>query len=848
MSFNAFTLTCVYEKTSDPRDKDRFNIQCVECYHPNIYMGTKQGTVHHLLISSVHPSSNQTYAKEARVKKFSSSPVNRIRLVPIYNHLLALSNRTVTVLNMFSLETNPSFKKIQNVSQFELSQEEDKVQMVTCSSQKKVIRVLAVGVDHWDVLKEIPLAQEPVELAVDVCSACVCVGTSEQYLLCDLHTGHREALFQHGHSRLQVLVSAVGGGEFLLNGPGGLGLFVLASGVCQRPPLHWSPEVLAACMCPPYALSLQACELVVYSLLDQQCKQTVSVRGALGMVPTTDGAVVFTDRSVYTVWMSPVQEQVQRLVEQERLEEALLLLDSPQAHAVDPHRELQRSVTCQAGFHHFFQERFSETTPLFIKGELDPRELLHLFPDLHATLPEHFHPQIDHHTRAQDLRELWRTDPDTKHRYLRFLIDYLRAVRSRSAEPDLWSGCGAEEVDCALLWLYVQTADSDGLVQLVANPNACARERCEPVLTQHNRFFALGFLYQSHGKYEDAIQSWVDLAEGVHTDPSCPLSRSEVLELVVSSLRQLEDTDIVWKYAPWILHNNQETGVQIFTKPPAQAHFPPDQVLPLLETYPQARIKYLEFLIHETNSEEAGHHTHLALAYVSQSLQSHEDTETRRKLQDLLWESQCYDVSTVYDQIKPTSLHIEKAILLGRTGDHRGALSLLVQDCPDPTAAEEYCCRLSTDRSLQTTQELLLNLLNIYLTSEGRSPAALDLLQKYPQVLSGEKVLEVMPESWSVQLLSGFLVESIREMFHQSRLKKVQRALEQARLLRHKAFWIQASNTMLKLDGKQPCLLCRKPVTSPLFVHTPSGGLLHLDCANNSGTTPPTCTVPSSVK
>uniref|UniRef100_A0A3B4AF46 CNH domain-containing protein n=1 Tax=Periophthalmus magnuspinnatus TaxID=409849 RepID=A0A3B4AF46_9GOBI len=816
MSFNAFTLTCVYEKTSDPRDKDRFNIQCVECYHPNIYMGTKQGTVHHLLISSVHPSSNQTYAKEARVKKFSSSPVNRIRLVPIYNHLLALSNRTVTVLNMFSLETNPSFKKIQNVSQFELSQEEDKVQMVTCSSQKKVIRVLAVGVDHWDVLKvSIPLAQEPVELAVDVCSACVCVGTSEQYLLCDLHTGHREALFQHGHSRLQVLVSAVGGGEFLLNGPGGLGLFVLASGVCQRPPLHWSPEVLAACMCPPYALSLQACELVVYSLLDQQCKQTVSVRGALGMVPTTDGAVVFTDRSVYTVWMSPVQEQVQRLVEQERLEEALLLLDSPQAHAVDPHRVINLSVT--TCYLHFF---------FFSKGELDPRELLHLFPDLHATLPEHFHPQIDHHTRAQDLRELWRTDPDTKHRYLRFLIDYLRAVRSRSAEPDLWSGCGAEEVDCALLWLYVQTADSDGLVQLVANPNACAKVMYVVKTNRiffHDRFFALGFLYQSHGKYEDAIQV-MTFTEGVHTDPSCPLSRSEVLELVVSSLRQLEDTDIVWKYAPWILHNNQETGVQIFTKPPAQAHFPPDQVLSLLETYPQARIKYLEFLIHETNSEEAGHHTHLALAYVSQSLQSHEDTETRRKLQDLLWESQCYDVSTVYDQIKPTSLHIEKAILLGRTGDHRGALSLLVQDCPDPTAAEEYCY------------------------SEGRSPAALDLLQKYPQVLSGEKVLEVMPESWSVQLLSGFLVESIREMFHQSRLKKVQRALEQARLLRHKAFWIQASNTMLKLDGKQPCLLCRKPVTSPLFVHTPSGGLLHLDCANNSGTTPPTCTVPSSVK
>ncbi|KAJ0063042.1 hypothetical protein NL108_010629, partial [Boleophthalmus pectinirostris] len=776
MSINAFTLSCVYEKTLDPRDKDRFSIQCLECYHPNIYMGTKQGTVHHLLISTnVHPSSCQTYTKEARVKKLSSSPVARIRLVPVYNHLLALSNRAVTTLNMFSLETNASFKKIQNVSQFEVSQREDTVQMVTCSSQKRVIRVLAVEVDRWDVLKEIPLAQEPLELAVDVCSACACVGTSEQYLLCDLTTGHREALFQHGHSRQQVLVSSVGGGEFLLNGPGGLGLFVMASGMCQRPPLHWSPGVLAACLCPPYALSLQDSELAVYSLLDQQRKQTVSVRGALGMEPTADGVVLFTDRAVYTVSMTPLSEQVLRLVEEERLEEALLLLEALPTQ--DPHRELQKTITCQAGFHHFFRERFSEATHLFIKGELDPRELLHLFPDLSSTLLGDFHSQMDHRTRAQDLRELWRTDPESQRRYLGFLIEYLRAVRRSGVD------CGEEVVDCALLWLYVQTADSDGLVELVRNPNACALEKCEPVLTQDNRYKC--FIHT----IEVMHVSWAELAEGVHTDPSCPLSPPEVLELMVSSVRRLEDADSVWKYTERILRNSQEAGVQIFTKPPARVHFPPEKVLTLLETFPQARIMYLEFLVHEMNSEEAGHHTHLALAYVSQSLQSQEDTETRGKLQDLLWESQRYDVSAVYDHVKPTALHIEKAVLLARTGDHRGALSLLVHDCPDPAAAEDFCCRLSTNKNLQSTQEPLLHLLHIYLTSEGHSPAALDLLQKYPQQLSGEKVLEVLPESWSIQLLSGFLVGSMREMFHQSRMKRVERALEHSRLLRHKAFW-----------------------------------------------------------
>ncbi|KAK7877110.1 hypothetical protein WMY93_032190 [Mugilogobius chulae] len=767
MAFEVFTISCVYEKTFEAREKDKFCIQSLEFYHPNLYIGTKQGSIHHLVLStSVSPSSN---AKEIRVKNITSSPVMRIRLVPVYNHLLVLSNRTVVALNVFSLETNQSFKKIQNVSQLELLQRDDSVQMVTCSSQKKTVRVLAVGLDRWEVLKEIPLVHEPLALAVDGTSACV--GTSESYLLCDLQTGHRDDLFQHRHSRQQqqqVLVSSVGGGEFLLNGPGGLGLFVTASGVCQRPPLHWSSGVLAACACPPYALCLQVHELLVYSLLDQQCKQSMSVRGGLGLVPTADGALVFTDRGVFSVLSVPLQEQVHRLMEQERLDEALLLLESEHSHTLDLHGELHRTVMCRAGFCHFYQQRFTEATDLFIKGELDPRELLHLFPDLRCFLPGHFHSSMNHQqhhqSQARVLQELWRTEPELRRRYLGFLADFLRAARRSS--PELRA-----DVDSALLWLFVQTADSPSLVQLLESPNACELDTCEAVLTRNDRYrcgnvgllhverrdslcwlflcqiLALGLLYQSHGRYEEAVQQTVST-----TDPSCPLSCSELLEFTVSRLSQLEDTDTVWKYAPWALHHDQETGVQIFTQRPAQIQLPSEQVLSLLQTHPQARIKYLEFLLHDMKSEEAGHHTHLALAYMSQTLQNQQYSETRRKLQELLWDSKCYDVSAVNEQAKSTSLHTERAILLGRTGDHRGALSLLVQDCPEPAAAEEYCCRLSTD------QDLMLHLLHLYLTSEGRSAAALDLLKKYPEVLSGQRVLEVLPEAWSVQLLSGFLL------------------------------------------------------------------------------------------
>lgn len=49
--------------------------------------------------------------------------------------------------------------------------------------------------------------------------------------------------------------------------------------------------------------------------------------------------------------------------------------------------------------------------------------------------------------------------------------------------------------------------------------------------------------------------------------------------------------------------------------------------------------------------QEEGHHNRLALAYVTQTMQEKEETDckkTREKLQQQLWESKFYDVSTVY--------------------------------------------------------------------------------------------------------------------------------------------------------------------------------------------------------
>ncbi|KAM6912597.1 transforming growth factor-beta receptor-associated protein 1 [Xenentodon cancila] len=834
MVFRAFAQVHVYEKQRVSKEKDKSGIQCLECFDRNVYIGTKDATVQHLILSNSTNgvlSSGRSNTREGRARKLGSSgSVVQLRAVPLLNHLLVLWDRSVTALNMFSLEPVPALTKIQHVSLFEVCHSSPEtqgacVQMVTSSSRRAVIQIHVVGVGRWEVVKEVPLLQEPVALAVD--GASVCVATVHRYVICNIDTGSTEELFSHNLRRQHAFVASVGRGEFLLNGPEYLGVFAMKTGTCQRPPLQWPREVLAVGVCFPYILALEPQMLSVYSMLDQQCKQTLSLSGGQGLLSTSDGVLAFTERDVFSLNPVPFEEQIRELLGHDRVEEALVLLNGLQSYyPLDTYKELQKAITCLAGFVHFYQEDFAVARDLFIKGELDPREIIHACLHMWPCLSAGFQSQFDRVNNRRDLKVIWQEDRETFHRYLAFLGDFLREVRGTARGL----AC-IKQVDGALLWLYVQLEDAESLQQLVDFPNECSLEHCVPVLEQHNRFFALGSLYESHGVHTDAIETWLKIVDGIYKDPTC----SDVYGRIVKTLSQLKDRETVWAFADWTLQRNQKVGVQIFTKRPPDDQFENCGVLALLEKYPRALLLYLEFLICNLNSKEERYHSRLILGYVAEALQEQLETEsdvreTRAKLQQLLWESKFYDASAVYERIKSTRLHLEKAILLGRTGDHPQALQLLVHQERDLQAAEAYCCRAARDQD----SEVLFTLLQIYLSSPDLTGAALDLLKNHPQAFVAEKVIQLLPDSWSVQLASHSIIGALRRTFHQRQMLRVQKGLAQAELLRNKVIWMQASKTKIRVNGEQSCSVCQKNLTEPQFSRDPRGELMHTSCARST--------------
>lgn len=144
------------------------------------------------------------------------------------------------------------------------------------------------------------------------------------------------------------------------------------------------------------------------------------------------------------------------------------------------------------------------------------------------------------------------------------------------------------------------------------------------------------------------------------------------------------------------------------------------------------------------------------------------------------------------ESVRSTPLHAARAILLCRAGKHHEALRVMVEEVRDPQAAEAFCCLAARGRDADLRPTLLLSLLQIYLGCEEHLGAAADLINNNPQVLAAEQVVRQLPGSWSVQLVSQFLVGSLRETLHQRRMASLQTALSQAELTRHKVIWVSS--------------------------------------------------------
>ena len=385
------------------------------------------------------------------------------------------------------------------------------------------------------------------------------------------------------------------------------------------------------------------------------------------------------------------------------------------------------------------------------------------------------------------------------------------------------------------------------LYTLVDNGIDCF-ERGVALLEQYQRFYVLSRLYQSRKMVGKVLETWRRIIEGA-PDAGNELRDGE--NEVRRYLAKIRDISLIHEYGTWLARRNAKLGVQVFADDNSRVKFMPGEVVRMLkEQAPDAVKVYLEHLVFGKKqvqyanrlityyldsvlhvldtSEEA--RAILAQSYESyRALQSPKPTyrqfiidnavpvtwwQDRLRLLELLGGSHgadfSYDLTSILSRIEPFEHYLvpESIILDGRQGRHQRALGLLTHGLGDYHTAINYCLmggasifhpisgtltpNAASAREDQAT--LFGYLLTEFLQIEdasNRLERTSELLERFGSWYDVTEVLGMIPESWSVELLSGFLVGAFRRLVHDKYEAMVVKALSGAENLQVAAAFVE---------------------------------------------------------
>ncbi|TKA55669.1 hypothetical protein B0A49_12683 [Cryomyces minteri] len=390
-------------------------------------------------------------------------------------------------------------------------------------------------------------------------------------------------------------------------------------------------------------------------------------------------------------------------------------------------------------------------------------------------------------------------------------------------------------------------AELNGIVDDREHGIACF-DRAVELLEGSKRLYVLSRLYQSRRLYAKVLATWRRIIDG-EPDEGGEFTDGE--QEVRKYLIKMRDVDIVEEYGAWLANRNPRLGVQVFADDNSRVKFQPAQAEVLLKNRAPGAVKYyLEHLLTQyandlitfyldTVLDELGsnsdarsmllqtYESYRALRppkptyrqFITENAINADWWQNRLRLLQLLGGSQHvasqYDVPAILARLAPYEQELvpEMIILSGRQGRHEEALRLLTHGLGDFDTAIRYCLLggssifhpgsgLLPKDSIPSTEEqatLFGHLLHEFLRIEDlgdRIERVCELLERFGGWFDLAGVLSLIPDSWSIELVSEFIISALRRLVRERSETMVVKALSGAQSLRANADFIDKTETL----------------------------------------------------
>ncbi|CAO3630338.1 unnamed protein product [Cunninghamella echinulata] len=357
--------------------------------------------------------------------------------------------------------------------------------------------------------------------------------------------------------------------------------------------------------------------------------------------------LVYGSTSVMAQIITPLVMQVDNLIDENRLEEAMEMTDQARNTLSTTNNLHVDRMRCEIDF--IYQKCgllmlkltvFEDAFNLLLKGNVDPRLVIQLFGDRIYTV----HHDKDHPILLFDgLRTLLeqvksiddiissngvnqspeqanKTSSSNNEMYHVLLENakealqiYLLAERGKRRDILGKGNFMCIAIDTALLKLYIINEDRTMIYRLLKEPNDCDISISKEALIQAKRYYALILFYKSKKMIEELLNLWTKIYQGDLSDQDF----NEGLDSIKQILLEYNHLplELVMKYIWWVMDQNPKEAVDIIIKSPLSLEMDSNMILKKLKNSEVAKI-YLEHLVIERKSKNPEHHTSLACALI----------------------------------------------------------------------------------------------------------------------------------------------------------------------------------------------------------------------------------------
>lgn len=429
-----------------------------------------------------------------------------------------------------------------------------------------------------------------------------------------------------------------------------------------------------------------------------------------------------------------------------------------------------------------------------------------------------------------------------------------KGMASNTDDRDAHSLFTVVEIALLRILLEMDVGEAGGKLQAFFRDTVENPEEICNLLEENNQWIYLADLQAKTSNHKQVLTIWRKLVDGELTDTRYA---HDGISKINDYLLNFGNDDLFWDFGLWTLRKDTSDGILLFLHAiDAQiVTFSATDVLNRLgsDSDRSVYIRLLEYLVLHQSARHPELSHELIMLYATDLIKKlNDDTvatflkssiteyqnmqppkvpyltfaselsharsdssiltfvDLRTKFINMLQSSADYDAQAVLDLVtqRKDCLLAERILLYGRLSKHAESINLMVHDLQDFDSAEVYCyhggislsqIRLSSDKAgtIEMRKKLFPLLFAEYLGLRDYSLQFLQasqLLNRWGNYMDLAIILELIPDNWSVQLISNFLLSALSKLAGAKSEAQIKRSLARATLQR------QASKTFVVVD------------------------------------------------